>query len=146
MGEFAIDRRFDRMPQKVGDEQYDDSAQHDVPGKASKPAGGGGKARDGGSERQGENEGFRGPGKGPEDQGQGAQVRRARLRHPQGSITQKQSPAEVDETTLNPLITRIQVERSNDTGPRGTGRVSRYRLQSSGMIAGRFERAGNRSG
>jgi hypothetical protein len=30
---------------------------------------------------------------------------------------------------LNPLITRIQVERSNDTGPRGAGRVSRYRLR-----------------
>ena len=42
---------------------------------------------------------------------------------------QKESPAEVDETPLNPLITRIQVERSNDTGPCGTGRVSRYRLQ-----------------
>ena len=65
---------------------------------------------------------------------------------PHGVITQKQSPAEVDETTLNPLITRIQVERSNDAGPRGTGRVSRYRLPSNGMIAGRFGRAGNRSG
>ena len=52
----------------------------------------------------------------------------AACRRPQASITQKQSPAEVDETTLNPLITRIQVERSNDAGPRGTGRVSRYRL------------------
>src|SRR5439155_11485448 len=28
LSEFAIDRRFDRMPQKVGDEQDDDSAQH----------------------------------------------------------------------------------------------------------------------
>src|SRR6202011_279092 len=35
LGEVAIDRRFDRMPQKVGDEQYDDSAQHAMgdPGK-----------------------------------------------------------------------------------------------------------------
>ena len=54
--------------------------------------------------------------------------------------------AEVDETQLNPLITRIQVERSNDAGPRGTGRVSRYRLLATGMIAGRFDCAGSRSG
>ena len=81
-----------------------------------------------------------------EGQDQGAQIGPARLRRPQASITQKQSPAEVDETTLNPLITRIQVERSNDAGPRGTGRVSRYRLPLNGMIAGRFDCAGNRSG
>ena len=75
-----------------------------------------------------------------------AKTKHGQVRRPHGVITQKQSPAEVDETTLNPLITRIQVERSNDAGPRGTGRVSRYRLPSNGMIAGRFGGAGNRSG
>jgi hypothetical protein len=32
----------------------------------------------------------------------------------------------------------MTVYSRNDTGPRGTGRVSRYRLSSNGRIAGRF--------
>ena len=48
---------------------------------------------------------------------------------PQCSPAHKQTPAEVDETPLNPLITFIQVESLNDTGPRGAGRVSRYCLR-----------------
>ena len=38
-----------------------------------------------------------------------------------GVITQKQSPAEVDETTLNPLITRIQSRDRTMPGPGGRG-------------------------
>src|SRR5262249_62016681 len=64
-----------------------------------------------------------------ENEGQDRQIGRPRARRPQGGCAQKPSSAEVDETPLNPLITRIQVERSNDTGPWGTGRVSRYRLR-----------------
>ena len=64
-----------------------------------------------------------------EKQAQGRQIGRSDHPRPQGSPRQKHAPAEVDETPLNPLITRIQVEWSNDTGPRGTGRVSRYRLR-----------------
>ena len=52
-----------------------------------------------------------------------------KIRSPQGCPAQKQIQAEVDETPLNPLITGIQVEKSNDAGPWGTGRVSRYRLR-----------------
>src|SRR5262249_40389971 len=83
----------------------------------------------------------------PENEDQNRQIGRAQARRPQGGCAQKPSPAEVDETPLNPLITRIQVERSNDTRPWGTGRVSRYRLQpfSCGTIAGRYACAGNRS-
>src|SRR5262249_57408918 len=83
----------------------------------------------------------------PENEGKNRQIGRAQARRPQGGCAQKPCPAEVDETPLNPLITRIQVERSNDTGPWGTGRVSRYRLQpfSCGTIAGRYACAGNRS-
>ena len=44
-------------------------------------------------------------------------------------LAHKQTPAEVDETPLNSLITFIQVESLNDTGPRGAGRVLRYRLR-----------------
>src|SRR5262249_5790042 len=77
-----------------------------------------------------------GPAKIPETQGEIGHQGGVRS---QGSTAQKQ-PAEVDETPLNPLITRIQVERSNDTGPRGTGSVSRYRLRTAidSMIAGHF--------
>ena len=50
-------------------------------------------------------------------------------RSPQEGSTQTASPAEVDEAPVNPLITGIQVETSNDAGPWGSGRVSRYRLR-----------------
>ena len=49
--------------------------------------------------------------------------------HPARRLHETASPAEVDETPVNPLITGIQVETSNDAGPWGTGRVSRYRLR-----------------
>src|SRR5262249_51059732 len=64
-----------------------------------------------------------------ENEGKDRQSGRAQGRRPQDGCAQKRSAPEVDETPLNPLITRIQVERSNDTGPCGTGRVSRYRLR-----------------
>src|SRR5262249_44279177 len=64
-----------------------------------------------------------------ENEGQHRQIGRAQVRRPQSACAQKRRTPEVDETPLNPLITRIQVERSNDTGPWGTGKVSRYRLR-----------------
>src|SRR5712692_2156418 len=57
-----------------------------------------------------------------ENKGKKRQTQRPDHCLPQGSPPQKQTPAEVDETRLNPLITRIQVESRSIPGPRGTGK------------------------
>src|SRR5436190_849926 len=68
-------------------------------------AGGRSRTRTSGQNRQG-----------VENEGQNGEIRPEQSRGPEVSLAQNGSRAEVDETTLNPLITRIQVERSNDTG------------------------------
>src|SRR5262249_62027536 len=112
---------------------------------AGEPGGKAGKEKGERGGRRGERE--KAGRQAPENEGQNRQIGRAQARRPQGGCAQKPSPAEVDETRLNPLITRIQVERSNDAGPWGKGRGSRDHLQpfSCGTIAGIYACAGNRS-
>src|SRR5260370_42355669 len=71
-----------------------------------------------------------------ENKGKKRQIQRQDHCLPQGSPRQKQTPAEVDETRLNPLITRIQVESRSIPRPGERGRVSRccLRLAASGPI------------